>query len=226
MHVLFLREGLPLEILALDFWVPEVSTRMETPRFANAKVFKEILSTSEQTCLVYIKRAVADFERATGPGSTAKAKKNAMLSEEDHLALHDNCCLWTWLLPKLQNEFQGQTVEKYQDLFYKGCLGECVNPRTHLEETQTLRFPAGAVGDRLWLTCQMFGVILLLAETLTQECLRQTDLARTLKESLGFWKPDDSKMVSAKPIWLGCSQNHWVSRNPMIPTWLQPNRFG
>ncbi|CAK9076606.1 Uncharacterized protein SCF082_LOCUS36896, partial [Durusdinium trenchii] len=116
------QSGLPLEILALDFWVPEVSTRMETPRFANAKVFKEILSTSEQTCLVYIKRAVADFERATGPGSTAKAKKNAMLSEEDHLALHDNCCLWTWLLPKLQNEFQGQTVEKYQDLFYKGSL--------------------------------------------------------------------------------------------------------
>ena len=51
------------------------------------------------------------------------AQKNSMLSDEDHALLHDVCCMWMWLLPKLKMEFPGTTIQKHEDLFAKGFLG-------------------------------------------------------------------------------------------------------
>ncbi|CAK9021468.1 Uncharacterized protein SCF082_LOCUS15362 [Durusdinium trenchii] len=118
---------LPLEVLALDFWVPSVSSRWELPRFASVKVFREILATTEESAVAYIKRACLDFEKATGQASSAKTRKFAMLTEEQHFMLHDVCCLWTWLLRKLTSEFTGEVVTKVTDMFYRGTMEEYVS---------------------------------------------------------------------------------------------------
>ena len=109
--------------------MPSVSSRWEPPRFASVKVFREILATTEESAVAYIKRACLDFEKATGQASSAKTRKFAMLTEEQHFMLHDVCCLWTWLLRKLTSEFTGEVVTKVTDMFYRGLLGvnyQCV----------------------------------------------------------------------------------------------------
>jgi len=40
------------------------------------------------------------------------------------LLLHDVCCLWTWLRPKLVEAFPGAVVDKHDLLFMRGTLGQ------------------------------------------------------------------------------------------------------
>ena len=56
----YILSGVPLEILALEHWVPGVSFRQDTPKFKNQKQFQEILSTTDATANLYILRATKD----------------------------------------------------------------------------------------------------------------------------------------------------------------------
>ena len=49
-------------------------------------------------------------------------QKSSMISEDEHALLHDVCCLWEWLVPKLKKEFPGSVVERHVELFMKGLL--------------------------------------------------------------------------------------------------------
>ena len=40
-----------------------------------------------------------------------------------HMLLYDSCCLFLYLVPKLQAEFPGDVVDKHVELFMKGHLG-------------------------------------------------------------------------------------------------------
>ena len=50
-------------------------------------------------------------------------QKLQQLSEEDHQMLHDVCCFWIWIKPKMMAEFPGEVIARHQDLFDKGILG-------------------------------------------------------------------------------------------------------
>lgn len=39
------------------------------------------------------------------------------------MLLYDSCCLFLYLVPKLQAEFPGDVVDKHVELFMKGHLG-------------------------------------------------------------------------------------------------------
>lgn len=52
--------GLPLEILTLDWWVPGSTTRMELERFKGKQLFAEILTTTPESALAYMKRATME----------------------------------------------------------------------------------------------------------------------------------------------------------------------
>lgn len=54
-------EGIPHEILAMDFWVPGSTTRQELDRFKGKAQFKEILTTTKQSVMMYFSRATQDF---------------------------------------------------------------------------------------------------------------------------------------------------------------------
>ena len=87
--------GLPLEVLTEDFWVPSIPTRAESCKFRGKPIFQEILATTAETALLYAGRAAKemsacvrclaceDFSRRVGKEASTKAKKNAMLSEEE-----------------------------------------------------------------------------------------------------------------------------------------------
>lgn len=52
--------GIPLEILADDFWVPSSSSRYESAKYNGQQQFQEILTTSEETAVLWAQRAVED----------------------------------------------------------------------------------------------------------------------------------------------------------------------
>ena len=52
----------------------------------------------------------------------APGQKQHQLSEDAHLVLFDNCCLWTWMRKKMVSTFSGQVVEKHDKLFSEGLL--------------------------------------------------------------------------------------------------------
>ena len=99
----------------MDFYVPG----MDRSNGAST-MMKEILQTTEDSCMTYFRRVCSDFEKAVSVTSSSKAKKNCQRSEQDHLLLHEIACLWIWMLPKLEGEFPGDVVSKYADLFSKG----------------------------------------------------------------------------------------------------------
>lgn len=51
-------------------------------------------------------------------------QKLAQLDEDGHTLLHDVCCLWHWLLPKMVGAFPSDVVKRYESLFEKGLLGK------------------------------------------------------------------------------------------------------
>ncbi len=52
--------GLPLDILQHDWWVPGSTGRMEQPKFAGKSQWKEILTCTPETCLLWATRATQD----------------------------------------------------------------------------------------------------------------------------------------------------------------------
>ena len=57
----FALAGVPHEVLSMDFWVPGSTTRQELDRFKGKKVFKEILTPTKETAMLYFSRATQDF---------------------------------------------------------------------------------------------------------------------------------------------------------------------
>ena len=54
--------ALPLEVLSCDFYVPEVTTRMEQPQYQGSgkALFEEVLQTSEATCTLWATRVIQE----------------------------------------------------------------------------------------------------------------------------------------------------------------------
>ena len=50
-------------------------------------------------------------------------QKLQQLTEEQHVLLHDICCLWVWLEPKLRSSFSGAICDKHCKMFSDGMLG-------------------------------------------------------------------------------------------------------
>ena len=53
--------GLPLEVLAQDFWVPGSTARSESPHVHGNQLFGEILATTDRTAILYAERATEDI---------------------------------------------------------------------------------------------------------------------------------------------------------------------
>ena len=53
--------GVPHEVLSMDFWVPGSTTRQELDRFKGKAQFKEILTPTKETAMLYFSRATQDF---------------------------------------------------------------------------------------------------------------------------------------------------------------------
>ena len=60
---------------------------------------------------------------SSNPLAISCAQKAAQRSEDDHILLHDVCCLWVWLRPKMVAEFPGHVVKRHDDLFAKAFPG-------------------------------------------------------------------------------------------------------
>ncbi|CAL1153018.1 unnamed protein product [Cladocopium goreaui] len=113
------QSGLPLEILAQEFWVPGSTVRAECPQYLGKELFSEILRVTDETACLY---AFRDFERRASPEASLKVKKSSQLSDEQHYLLFDIVCLWLWLLPKLVKNYPSDIVQKHHELFHKGLL--------------------------------------------------------------------------------------------------------
>jgi len=52
--------GVPHDVLVADYWVPNSVSRSEHERFKNKDTYRQILTTSETTCMAYFERATKD----------------------------------------------------------------------------------------------------------------------------------------------------------------------
>ena len=52
--------GLPLSLLQAEWWVPGSSCRAESSKFAGKQQYKEVLTTTQETCMTWIKRATQE----------------------------------------------------------------------------------------------------------------------------------------------------------------------
>ena len=50
-------------------------------------------------------------------------QKFAMLDVDGLVHLHDVVCLWVWLVERLRRAFPSETVDRYESMFMRGCLG-------------------------------------------------------------------------------------------------------
>ena len=78
------------------------------------------------------------------------AQKAAQLSEDGHILLHDVCCLWVWLLPKLLSSFPGNTVKQHEELFHKGFLGselDLAPAKLWMNLAGAEKIPIGVIGS-------------------------------------------------------------------------------
>lgn len=114
--------GVPHEVLSMDFWVPGSTTRQELDRFKGKAQFKEILTPTKETAMLYFSRATQDFIRKVGKDATTKTKKSSQLSEDGHLNLHDVVCCWLWLRKSMVTTFPGELVDQHDALFANGHL--------------------------------------------------------------------------------------------------------
>lgn len=57
---IWLDQGIGLDILQSDHWVPGSTSRAENVKFQNKPLFKEILTTTPETCTLYANRATED----------------------------------------------------------------------------------------------------------------------------------------------------------------------
>ena len=78
----------------------------------------------------------------TWAGKAGKpCQKEAQLSEQNHLDLHDLTCLWLFVKKAMSASFPGEVVERHQELFDNGHLG-LAKKKTNL-----------VVSDRGWPKC-------------------------------------------------------------------------
>ena len=56
----FALPALPLDILQQDFWVPGSTSRCESSKFQGKGLFREILTPSVETCLLWVNRSTED----------------------------------------------------------------------------------------------------------------------------------------------------------------------
>jgi len=59
-HMHLCLSGLPLEILAQEFWVPNSTLRAEHPKFQQKEIFQDILTCTDDTACLYALRACQD----------------------------------------------------------------------------------------------------------------------------------------------------------------------
>lgn len=55
-------EGLPIEILTMDFWVPGSSVRMDAPEFTGKDQFRQILEVTSETTVLWVKRVIQEID--------------------------------------------------------------------------------------------------------------------------------------------------------------------
>lgn len=53
-------------------------------------------------------------------------EKEAQLSDESHVELHDLTCLWLYVKDQMGKSFPGEVVDRHQELFDNGLLGQMV----------------------------------------------------------------------------------------------------
>lgn len=75
-------EGLPIETLQMDFWVPNSQARADTVNYAGKSQFQEILAVTEETAILWATRAVQEM---WGNGVTHKPNIYIMLQSVPHL---------------------------------------------------------------------------------------------------------------------------------------------
>jgi hypothetical protein len=56
-------------------------------------------------------------------------QKMAQTTEEQQQMLHDICCLWIYLRPRLEEAFPGGIVQKHTQMFWDGNLGVAEAPK-------------------------------------------------------------------------------------------------
>lgn len=61
-----------MEILGMDFWVPQSTARIDNPIYAGKDFFREILEVTEETTLLWVKRVTQDIDASnTRVGSSS-----------------------------------------------------------------------------------------------------------------------------------------------------------
>lgn len=67
-------EGVPTDVLQLDFWVPGCVSRSELDRYRNKPTFSEILRPSEEITMMYFSRAIEErYDKFIGLGCVFKS---------------------------------------------------------------------------------------------------------------------------------------------------------
>lgn len=61
MLVSFVIAGLPIEVLQMEFWVPDTDVRSEHPRYAGKELFREILTCTNDLAILWATRACKDY---------------------------------------------------------------------------------------------------------------------------------------------------------------------
>ena len=82
-----------------------------------------LFSYKSKSCtVIYLKRLDETFHlfQSTLP----PPEKNAQLDDDGQLLLHDVVCLWNWMRPKLKSQFPGAVLQRHEELFMRGPLGE------------------------------------------------------------------------------------------------------
>lgn len=54
--------GIPIDVLSLDFWVPGSTSQADLPKYHDKPIFREVLTTTAKTCVLYAERATKDRE--------------------------------------------------------------------------------------------------------------------------------------------------------------------
>ena len=65
--------GFPYEILSIGHFVPNLQ-RFECPRYRGKELWKQIMTVSNESCLIYGNRVISSFDAQVGADATAKAK--------------------------------------------------------------------------------------------------------------------------------------------------------
>lgn len=54
-------EGLPIDILTLDFWVPGSTARSDSTQYNGKPLFRQILDANEKSALLWVRRSIQEI---------------------------------------------------------------------------------------------------------------------------------------------------------------------